>query len=1026
MRQKNIDSFPHLLLVKASAGAGKTYSLTKRFVEFLLNEKIPSNKAKNIMALTFANSAVQEMKERILIWLKNIYLQEKNALAEFQELNKSPEELKSMAENLIDELLANYSEFQVRTIDSFMTKVFKSTALEFGYNPEFDILMSNRQFLKRAFELFLSRVNEELIEVVDEISKNKTSSKFIWNPAKKIFNELEELYFKFSHAEIDISRKILDDIEEKRKKLTSAEIELKTRAENFEKALYESGKELRKNSKILEIINKIKNGQYTAVFETKAQKNPVTKPDEKLKILWEIFIDAILKYAEIYSEVYYYPYLKVFYSFIEILELLKRKEDTVFIEDINKYLSKYINLEIVPEIYFKLGQRIHHYFIDEFQDTSQLQWKNIYPLVENALSEGGSLYIVGDTKQAIYGFRGADYRIMQNLISDIDNDRNDHFPSASSNKRIFEIEQNWRSAEKIIEFNKKLFQELIEQDEILGESAKLSGLNVWKQKPIEKHCQAGYVEIIKIEKDKNFEQQKKEEVLLAIKRLQNQGFELKDIAILAFKNQTVIDISGWLNEEKIDFISYSSLDIRNRKIIGEIVSLIKFLDSPIDDLAFAEFILGEIASQSFSSNNGKTSLGTELQNEWHNIANKMIIEARVNSSNRHLYKVFQEKFPNIWEEYFSTLFKKAGYLPFYDLLTDIYCVFNLFEKFPHERASLVKLLEIVNSLEKYGKGIKDFLELYKNKNEDDRFWEINMPEGIEAIKLMTVHTAKGLEFPATIVIFDLSYKSQNMIFHEGRLLRLTEKIASKSQNLNEIYLEKKRENLADDLNKIYVALTRAKEAVVLIVPISENIHPFARILPFDDYQSKEYSRKIPKKTEENNYSDFHLEKFYPLAYEQVYPEQEIIVNIEEIKKGEFIHKILSFIDYLDENTERKIVDAVKNLNRVSGTDYDPEEIRNLILSFISLPEISQFFLPSEGRTVMNEKEFVKDGQLYRMDRVVVDPNTITLIDYKLEHFQSKHEKQIKHYLQILKDLYPDHKLRGFLCYIHHGRIVSLQ
>lgn len=180
--------FPHYIILKASAGSGKTTALTERFVYFLLSDDIPNNSLKNILAITFSNNASYEMKDRIIEWLKNLYCKEENSLNRLSELLRlSPEELSLKAGQILDEILNNYSDFQVKTIDSFMTSVFKASAIDFDYNPDFEILMNNQSLMQYSYDLFLKDIEENSIKadffekVIKIISLN--SKTYLWSPS---------------------------------------------------------------------------------------------------------------------------------------------------------------------------------------------------------------------------------------------------------------------------------------------------------------------------------------------------------------------------------------------------------------------------------------------------------------------------------------------------------------------------------------------------------------------------------------------------------------------------------------------------------------------------------------------------------------------------------------------------------------------------------------------------------------------------------------------------------------------------
>ena len=193
-------------MLKASAGSGKTHTLTERFVQFLLSDHIPKNGLRNILAVTFSNNAAKEMKERILSWLKSVYFKYPEKTAELSGVISLDEDrLSKKAEAMIDEILENYPDFQVRTIDSFMATVFKASAIDFGYNPEFDILMNSDAIMEYSFNLFLRNVREGedearlLDTVISMLNENRRKdTTFLWDPSSALLEEIKKIYRKLA------------------------------------------------------------------------------------------------------------------------------------------------------------------------------------------------------------------------------------------------------------------------------------------------------------------------------------------------------------------------------------------------------------------------------------------------------------------------------------------------------------------------------------------------------------------------------------------------------------------------------------------------------------------------------------------------------------------------------------------------------------------------------------------------------------------------------------------------------------
>ena len=216
------------------------------------------------------------------------------------------------------------------------------------------------------------------------------------------------------------------------------------------------------------------------------------------------------------------------------------------------------------------------------------------------------------------------------------------------------------------------------------------------------------------------EKEKLQEIIL---ELRTRGYNYNDIAILTQKNEDAVRVTSWLNEKDIDFISYSSLDIRRRQCIGELVSLLNFLDSPTDDLSFASFLLGDI-------------FNSILAKDYMIIQREQIRAFLFKCRNTvPVYKEFQKDFESLWKRYFDGLFRSAGYLPLYDLVTEIFSVFRVFEIMENEEAAFVKILEAVKEFEGAGfNSLRDFLE-FSAGADGDSAWNMDVPRELSAVKL---------------------------------------------------------------------------------------------------------------------------------------------------------------------------------------------------------------------------------------------------------------------------------------------------
>lgn len=1011
--------FPEFTVLTASAGSGKTHTLARRFVQFILSEKIPFNNLHNLLAVTFSNNAAKEMKDRILLWLKKVCLDDEETLKELRGLiSLDKEGLKRRAEEIIEEILSYYEDFHVKTIDSFMASIFKASAIDFGYNPDFDIVVSSGRLIEYAFDVYLKRVKrgsrecatvERIIAIIEE--NRRGTEPFLWNPRNNILGEIKQI-----HQELTATgrRVLLDDPGE----LEIIKRRLKERLLELESEIEHSGLTRSRASSYPAIVNAVRGGRFGELAGKPCKSPPVNKPkgqqdrDAYSRIcgLWDSLARLVNLFSTIHAQTYYLPYLEMHERIQEILERLKRQEAAVFLEDMNRSLSDYLAADLVPDVYLRLGDSIFHYLIDEFQDTSPVQWANLLPLAENALSQGGSLFIVGDTKQAIYGFRNADYAIMKGL------EQKNPFPCAELLAR--ELDMNYRSQGEIVRFTEGVFGDGIGKNRIYCDAADRSGLLGCRQRVKGENETKGYVECTLYEADDEHavEQTRIKQLM---KELRDRGYGYRDITILAMRNEDVIRIASWLNDEGVPFISYSSLDVRSRRVTGEILALLRFLDSPLDDLSFGTFLLGETFKRALEIHGNEGQL-IQLREICH--------RKRIQGA-RPLYKVLQEENPALWNRYFDDLFRLSGYLPLYDLVVAVYRTFFVWQTFKNnDEASLAKILEAIKEFEGDGKNsMRDFLESAESEEEMEPDWNVQVPQHVDAVRVMTVHKAKGLGFPVVILLL---YGERNRGFkyvledtEEGiRVLRLNKEIAASNESFGVIYREKERRFLIDRLNSLYVAFTRAGAELYVVGVRQKEKYPFDLLAP---YANSCFGTKFEVSGAGNPPPATGLATLYsPEASTAAGPpgtHSTLGLSTEEKERGKIVHKVLSVIDFLDGETDAAIDAALRRWGCDSAKD-----LRGIILAALSSEDLSGYFTAKPGRTVRTEQEYVdKRGNLFRMDRVVIDEGMVTVIDFKTGAamgLEGANRSQVRNYLRIVEEFYPDRPVQGLIAYIDNGTV----
>lgn len=1009
--------FPRVTVVDASAGSGKTTTLTHRLAQFLLSKKIPHNGLGNILAITFTNNAAAEMKRRILGLLKEAALGKSEAVEALGPLvSMNENEIRTRAAVILDNVLDRYSEFQVQTIDSFLARVFKASALEFGFSPGFDVVIDSRPILEEAFDAFAGEITEGsaaaglLNDLAYRLALMRSGdAKFLWNPYIELGRQVKSLYAKI----VSTARPLLE--EERSREFSEKGKHLCDLVEEIALAIARA--KLVPASRFLTYRHEANAGKIDRLIELQFPNPPASK-SKSPQIEFSKFVrDAAPVFAKIealrrelivlHAQTYFEPYIETHRILKETIERIKRRRGQVDLGDITLKLARFMSDGTVPDLYLSLGEKIHHYLIDEFQDTSPIQWQTLVPLVENSLGGAGSLFVVGDMKQSIYGFRGADWRIMRDVID------GKYFPSAP--RETLTLETNYRSGERILDFTRAVFHDIVPFQVMTG-AAQASGLATFHQKPKAGRKGKGIVEQLMFEGDTE-ERPEREVILKIVRNCLSRGFFLRDIAILTPENEDVVKVSGWLNEEGHEFVPFSTLDIRTRKAVGELLDLLKFMDSPVDDLSFCSFLIGKMFGARLE-NDGEATTVSQLRD--------FVFEQRRVESRRPIYVLFREQFPHLWDRYFDSLFALTGYLPLYDLATRVYAQLGVFALLPEEEAALVKLLEVIKDFEERGmNSVREFVGFAREISEDSD-WNIDVPPDVNAVRVMTVHKAKGLDFRVVIVLlYDVALRSDRVYMEETedgvRLVRLVKKLGEEDPYLGQLLVDRELKNRVDQLNKLYVAFTRAKdEMYVLSVQYPKQSKEPSAFLPLEGFtEGKKPAVKPEPGPQELRAPLLHHDR---RSYDERAAEK---VHFEETRRGEIVHAVLARIEYLGKNTPAGIRSAVRDERQVRGGAKEAETLEKKLGTFLSGP-IKPYFQKQKDRSVMNEQEFARgDGQLFRMDRVVVDPDTVTVIDYKTGEIQSDYGEQVLNYMRILRDIFPGREVKGVLAYVDRNKLVDV-
>jgi len=1026
-----------VLVVEASAGSGKTYALAKRYVQLCLSlaatQSVP---IQSILAITFTNKATWAMKSRILDFFKRIALKQlKPFEAEdiIKPLGLDEDRASSLAFGLMNDVIRQYHYFQVQTIDSFMNILLVGCSFKIGLSARFKIQRNSREYLQLSLDELLDQAgrDDKTRKLFEDFVRQYLflENRSGWFPREDLLKVISELFRQYNtYQKPLLVYPVAEDIFSRKRKIYALMQELKDICPP------------QTNKRFMDHISALL-ADGSGIFDVDDLKTHWSKEDfpinkggkisVELEKLWKKVREDVHDLCLLEARSMFNPYVVLFERIMTNFGRLSQRDDVLFLEELNRKTALLFEdgSVTVEELYFRLAARFQHYLMDEFQDTSLSQWRNLALMVEEALSHGGSLFYVGDKKQAIYAFRGGESRLFDALQVQL----------SDFNVQSMSLDKNYRSCPEIIEFNNKVFgldnlQAFLQRrlddstenkrhDIHFSESDFQQITNTFAhahQLP-GKDLRGGVVRVTYLEG--RVKQEREDEVrqrLIPLLSDLRRRFALKDIAILTRGNQELEEITQWLLQEGIYASSERSSDIKNNPLIAEVMNLLAFLYSPVDNNAFAQFCLGELMPK---------ATGIEPQ-----VLRDFLFDCARRSKHTkevYFYKCFQDAFPQVWEKFFKGSFDQVGVYPLYELIAGIIKRFGCEEYFPQYQGFFMHLLELVKSQEAESCDLSSFLEYYEDLEGEDRF--VPMAQ-FDAVKVLTVHKAKGLEFPVVIVPFlEMDIKagsggrdgSQSYILDiqdEGMsLIRLKESYRQFSPELQERYEQEYRKSFLVELNSTYVALTRAIEELYIFVPsrVGNTVNPARFLIPEDCIATGTPSdRPVAHEA-----SQAH-QKIKPFISDPWIGLQEEFLNEPAksailARKGEFYHVLLMQIGHINgsniEEELKKSWDAASHL-------YTPPEDQEVVLadirSFLSREDVRPFFYLPDSAEVFCEKEFVNTyGDTKRIDRLIILKDEVQIVDYKLSPSEEEdHQKQLEGYIELIKQFYPKHKVSGRILY----------
>jgi len=1025
---------PAFSIYDASAGSGKTYTLVKEYLKIILLSK-KQDAYRNILAITFTNKAVHEMKRRVVESLSEFAKDNpsEKALQLMQDINGetnlSLKTIQEKAKSIIKNLIHNYAAFDISTIDKFTHKVIRAFAHDLNLPITFDVSLDTENLLTEAVDAIIAQAGEDetLTNLLVNFTMEKTDDDKSWDVSREIMETGKLILNENNREEIShFNNKSIAEFVEIKNKLVEfcKEIEAETIAQATEALLLieKNGIDVKSFSggyfpKHLISIQEAKfnpNNKTYHEFED-IKINKTAKDGAKIEsIIPELL--AILKsiYTKFEKKNFYEAFLKnitplsLMNTLSNKLQEIQKEQNILSIAEFNKLINEQIQNQPAPFIYERLGEKYKHFFIDEFQDTSEMQWQNLIPLIDNALSSEdldgarGSLMIVGDPKQSIYRWRGG----KAEQFIELSKHKN---PFINPDKELFSLETNYRSYSQVIDFNNNFFGFLASK--FANEDYKDLYKNHSHQKTNSKI--GGYVNVSFIPKFDKIEIEENEDLeknnlyldatLNTILKVKANGFNYKDIVILTRNKKPGTAIANHLIENGIPIFSSESLLLGASSEVQTCIYILRYLKNSNDLESKANFLY-------YLANNHQEKLpvhdfiakGMELKNELE--FQKWLTEIDVDFSFQNIRKKALYEATEIIISKVIPIEKRNAYVQYFlDLILE-------------------------HDLKKQS-GISDFLFYWENNSEK---LSIPSPEGNDAVRIMTIHKSKGLEFPVVIFPFAEQNYSQNLgdkiwIAADEEQIGLPKALVSKNKDVenfgeeaSKVYNQKKEEDLLDNINVLYVALTRAEEQLYVISGlVSENSKgelPNNMATFFIEFLGSEFNEEqleyefgskekisTTKEVISNALTIPQLSETLNPKNIKIAQRESVMWNTKQqkaIEYGNIIHEILAFVKTKND-IDLAITKAIENGLIILS---QKEDVLATISEIVNHKELTDYF--SEEHKVMNEQTIIqKQGNIVKPDRMSISKERkVFLLDYKTGQHLPKHKTQLENYQKSIEDM----------------------
>lgn len=1071
---------PHLKVIRASAGSGKTYTLANEYLRLLFAD---TENFRHILAVTFTNKATNEMKSRIVRELHTLSSgQPASMLADLMEHTEFTEkQIRNKAAIILKKILHQYSGFSVSTIDSFFQQIIRAFTRELGLQGTYSIELDTETLLTTVIDKLLVRAetDKSLLNWLGNYAESLIEKGESWNFRKSIRTLGKEIFREeFKSLPDNVLKRFnhRDSLRQYQQDLFSRLRTIESDYRNFGKRtaaiLQRSGLSTddfsMKQSGPAGFLMKLATGEFrkptpTAILAAGNVEKWYTRNSSKTReiaLLAGKELMPLMQRTVEYYDAYHLEYytLEVILKNIYTLGILSdlsqlayqwcSENNAFLLPEAPQFLQKIIDGNDTPFIYEKAGYWFNHFMIDEFQDTSIMQWLNFRPLISNSLSQGFDNLVVGDVKQSIYRWRNSTWTILAGELEK-------EFQSGIIRSRS--LDRNWRSGMNIIKFNNNFFQEaagIMDQEFRLAlESGEYSGVQFadapvsriysdTRQEPGDHKRPDGLVRIsfLQEEDDHDFYDLVNRDLVQLLGELLDKGYSPSDIALITRKNKEAKLLADFLlsynNENpdfrhKLDVISDEALRLGSSPVVIFLTSLLQYLVDPGDPIC-SYYILVFFKNHLSGQNNTDRRILPD-----------------------HDANARQKELSTLLPASFFDLTASTMALSLSELTERLISIFGL-SRFTGE---LVYLDAFRDLIQEYGqKQVADPVKFIEYWHETGKEKSVSAPAGQEAVRILTIHKSKGLEFNIVIIPYCtweltsmhntiLWCKPDNSFISGSGAMPVNYSSKLKKTYFAGQYYEELLNQYIDNLNLLYVAFTRPCDALYIYCKQEKedtlkNVGGLAQKIlnehlsvfdgNFDErgnYFTSGYLADKDKNRREKPGEIFEPEGIpvenvsgrIHIAYAgKIYMDPTVHQPKRPINEGKILHEIFTSI-----RTQDDIIRSVTGMF-LHGKINQAEKDRyiNLIAHLMNDIQVLSWF--TGDWKVLTEAEIIlPDSMSKRPDRVMMREELALIIDYKFgERMDHAHHRQVGEYIGLLRQMgYP--KVEGYLWYVMLDKVVRI-